>query len=266
MSKYVIDGTTLSAIANAIREKNGITGEIILNESTYTSADFNQFDYDNGVTEMCVDLLDEGPVMDSQNFYQVTFNGTSYFCQPWVRWDGELCIGDSRLTYSPNDVPYNDHPEDVPFAIVGYYYNDDNGSGGWGPINEWGVWSLFTATKADCAIKIEKFTSPIEPISVSDYADAINNIPTGKTTKTINIDWSSDYEQTAQLSFYDENFILQTAYNGNFDIIEAQGGIILVRDFHIAYMTDNFIHVPDCNVYIATADNETIGLDSSGNQ
>ena len=180
MGKYIIDETTLSDIANAIREKSGITGEIILNESTYTSTDFNQFNYDNGVTEICVDLLDEGPVMSGQDFYQVTFNGTSYFCQPWVRWDGELCIGDSRLTYSSNDTPYNDHPEDVPFAIVGYYYNDDLGGANWGEIiNEWGVWTLFVAQPEDCTIKITKMDAPIEPIPVKNFATEIKNMPGG---------------------------------------------------------------------------------------
>ena len=101
------------------------------------------------------------------------------------------------------------------------------------------------------------------------FADEIRNIPVGKTTKTINIDWSSDFEQTAVLNYYDENFAFQEAYCGNVDVIEAQGGIVLVYNDNIDYMTDNFIQLPSHmgdNIYMATKDNETIGLYSSSVQ
>lgn len=108
-----------------------------------------------------------------------------------------------------------------------------------------------------------------EPIKVTDYATEIRNIPAGKTTKTINIDWSSDFEQTAILGYYDENFVYHEAYSSNVDVIEAQGGLIFVGRGNIDYMTDNFIELQfygNDNIYMATKDNETIGLYSSSVQ
>lgn len=255
MSKYIIDETTLINIADAIRDKT-LEKELLIDETNNLNSLGEDGIYANTT------LLYPGTK------YLVTYNNQKYVCESYISYLGAYCIGNEVIWTERYDMPSGDsefHYENVPFFIV----SEMNGNGEMIPglLVEWSEWYIETEIEGDeYTVKIEKLLSDYNTISVNDYADTIRNMSVGKTTKTINIDWSSDYEQTAQLSYYDENFVLQTAYAGNFDIIEAQGGIIIVRPDHIDYMTDNFVHIPDYDVYIATADNATIGLYSSEDQ
>ena len=66
---------------------------------------------------------------------------------------GEIAIGDSRLGYYVDEgTPNTEHPEDVPFHIQTYYYNEES----WELINEWWEWEISFATAGTHTVKIER--------------------------------------------------------------------------------------------------------------
>lgn len=256
MAKYLIDETTLINIADAIREKSGkIQKELILDETDETFVTWG------GGLGAIWDIYNEVTLLHEGDTCIVTIDNVKYITNVYHPESGWMCLGNAALSSDNNSDA--DHINDMPFLVE--YGPQDTGSG-----MEW--YHELSVTYADSnmhTIKIEKLLTPIEPIQVKNFATEIRNIPAGKTTKTINIDWSSDFEQTAILNYYDENFVLQEACSSNVDVIEAQGGIILVNKGNIDYMTDNFIELQfyrNDNIYMATKDNETIGLYSSSVQ
>lgn len=94
----------------------------------------------------------------------------------------------------------------------------------------------------------------------------------GKTTKTINIDWSGDEERTSMISYISNNEIVSTTQGYDvYESIEAEGGIIISTNDGLD-RTSNFINLglldgygpnPSGVIYIATQDGETIYPTSS---
>ena len=77
----------------------------------------------------------------------VTIDGAQYQCETWMR-NGECAFGDSRL------LEDDSNPENVPFAIVAWYYNDDYD--GTGTITKhWYEWEIHFATTGSHTVKIE---------------------------------------------------------------------------------------------------------------
>ena len=85
----------------------------------------------------------------------------------------------------------------------------------------------------------------------------------GKTTKTINIDWSGDETRTSSVKYISNNEIVTIFYNYDteWDVIEAEGGVICLKSEITPNYTSNFITLyTDGYVYIlvATQDGETV--------
>lgn len=87
----------------------------------------------------------------------------------------------------------------------------------------------------------------------------------GKTTRTINIDWSGDEERVAQIAYISNNEIVTISYNYDTeqDVIEAEGGVILMEYYYNSYHTSNIIELTH-NVWVATQDEETIYVVNNG--
>jgi hypothetical protein len=95
----------------------------------------------------------------------------------------------------------------------------------------------------------------------------------GKTTKTINIDWSGDEELTCSISYISNNEIISIRQDQDvYESIEAEGGII-IYNYNGLEGTSNFIYLGSLNgvplggdIYVATKDGETVYPISSGTQ
>lgn len=83
---------------------------------------------------------------------------------------------------------------------------------------------------------------------------------TGKTTKTIYIDWSGDEEGICYVD-YISNGQIKSVYSDEEDVIEAEGGVVWA-EVADCYYSDNFIYFQ--GVMVATQDGETIYPMSSG--
>lgn len=135
---------------------------------------------------------------------------------------------------------------------------------------------LFT----NIANAIRAKTGSTEPIIAEDFPSAIEAIEAGggKTTKTINIDWSGDEEYTCMISYISNKEIVSITRGydiyGVYESIEAEGGII-IYNYDSLESTSNFIYLgsldgqgpnPSGIIYIATQDGETIYPISTGEQ
>ena len=84
----------------------------------------------------------------------------------------------------------------------------------------------------------------------------------GKSTRTINIDWSGDEEEICYVYYISDNQI-KSVNTREADVIEAEGGVVWA-DVGEGYYSDNFIDFH--GVYVATKDGGTIYPVSSGVQ
>lgn len=89
----------------------------------------------------------------------------------------------------------------------------------------------------------------------------------GKTTKTINIDWSEDMEYICTLSYVSNNQLINVDSH-EVDSIETEGGVVVI--YHAdSYYSSNFLCVLNTDfgrVLMATQDGETLYMVSSGEQ
>jgi hypothetical protein len=89
----------------------------------------------------------------------------------------------------------------------------------------------------------------------------------GKTTKTINIDWSEDMDYVCTLSYASNNKMIAVDSH-EVDSIEAEGGIVKIPQ-NDSYYSSNFFHVLSSTSYrvlMATQDGETLYMVSGGEQ
>lgn len=121
---------------------------------------------------------------------------------------------------------------------------------------------LFT----NIANAIRSKTGGTNPIKAEDFPSAIEGISVGngKTTKTINIDWSSDESMLGEFT-YISNGQLEHVSNSTIESIEAEGGIVCMKSEMVGYYTSNFIVLYETFeggrhfvVLVATQDGETI--------
>lgn len=135
-------------------------------------------------------------------------------------------------------------------------------------------------TLVDIANSIRSKIGTAEQLAVSDFALSIEAIEAGggKTTKTINIDWSGDEEYTCMISYISNKEIVSITRGYDiydvYESIEAEGGII-IYNYDSLESTSNFIYLgsldgygpnPSGIIYIATQDGETIYPISTGEQ
>ena len=91
----------------------------------------------------------------------------------------------------------------------------------------------------------------------------------GKTTKTINIDWSGDEELTGWVEYISNNQIVRTEapFNLGIETIEAEYGIVSFNPSFMDY-DSNFIHLGELHggvdLYITTQDGATLYPISTG--
>ena len=114
------------------------------------------------------------------------------------------------------------------------------------------------------AVRIK--TGSTDTYTVSELPDAIEAIEAGgKTTKTINIDWSGDEERTCTICYISNNQIISTEQGYDvYETIEAEGGIIIFSDDR-SETSSNFINLgmlygysTNGSIYVATQDGETV--------
>ena len=89
-----------------------------------------------------------------------------------------------------------------------------------------------------------------------------------KTTKTINLDWSEDYEGTCEVVYISNG--ARVTLGSGYDtpsVIEAEGGVVYMEARVDSYYSNNFISLDYYGqVIMATQDGETIYLCSSDEQ
>lgn len=165
MSKYVIDGTTLINIADAIREKSGaIQKELIFDETTETHLVWG------GGSGAIWDILDEVSLLKVGDTCIVTLDNVKYTTVVFTNIYGYMCLGNYGL--STYDDVGEEHINDMPFLIE--YSPQDTGTG----LLEWyHEISITYPDENEHTIKIEKIIGTIEPIPVKNFATEINNLP-----------------------------------------------------------------------------------------
>lgn len=107
-------------------------------------------------------------------------------------------------------------------------------------------------------------------IDLQSILNTINELPaagSGKTTKTIYIDWSGDEALLCSITYISNNQLKYAGYSD--DYIEAEGGIIRLHSDNIPNYTSNFIdlyHQGVLYILVATQDGETVYPISTGEQ
>ena len=91
----------------------------------------------------------------------------------------------------------------------------------------------------------------------------------GKTTKTINIDWSGDEELLGRIYYISNNKVESTFASLNDNFIEAENGVIRLHSNNPPNYTSNFIVLYENTptyILVATQDGETVYPISTGEQ
>jgi hypothetical protein len=167
MSKYIIDETTLSDIADTIREKSGaIQKELIMDETTETYLTWG------GGPGAIWDIHDEVSLLKVGDTCIVTVDNVKYTTVVFSNLYGYVYLGNYGL--STYDDVIEEHVNDMPFLVE--YGPQDTGTG----LEWYHEMSITYPDENEHTIKVEKIIGNIEPILVKNFATEIKNIPDNK--------------------------------------------------------------------------------------
>ena len=235
MSKYIIDKTTLAAIADAIRDKT-LEKELLINETNNLNSTGEDGAYANTT------------IMFPGTTFLVTYNNQKYVCESYISQFGTYCIGNELIWKNRYEIPGEDsefHYEDTPFLIV----SEMNGNGlTLTPdlLFEWSEWYIETETEnAEYTVKIEKLLSPFEPIAVKDFPAAIRAID---TAENLDAEIQEQKEKIAEL----ETILANKASGG--------GAPVATCDVTVTIADDGFAQIDDIKSVQCTY----IGLNEAG--